>query len=165
MAADPALFERRREELIARLEGVVRDDARLLALWLQGSLADGTADPLSDVDAYLAVRNDAFDSVYAERLALVGRVGRVLAFIEDQSLRMVNCLLDGPVKLDLFFVPAASASDSVRPAVRILVDKAGVAGQLRVGWTPEPAEVARTVQRTIRGTLQGAAWPLRMLER
>lgn len=158
-------FQEQRERLIERLESLTRADERLVALWLQGSLADGSDDPLSDVDAYLAVRDEDFDVVYADRLALIGAVGTVLAFMDEPALRMVNCLLEGPVKLDLLFVPASLVLEQARPAVRMLVDKAGIGATLRVGWTPDAAAVTRIVERTIRGTLQGAAWPLRLLAR
>src|SRR5215212_8483788 len=118
MAAVPALFERRREELIARLVALVRDDPRLVALWLQGSLADGTADPLSDVDAFIAVTDASFDEVCARRDALIARLGTVLAEMESMipGLAGNHVLLEGPVKLDLFFEPVSRVGAAERAA-------------------------------------------------
>jgi hypothetical protein len=161
MAADPALFQRRRDDLIAHLEALVRDDARLLALWLQGSLADGTADPLSDVDAYIAVNDEAFDEVTGEAEALVSRAAPILMGVPSvvPGLPGGHYLLDGPIKLDLFFERASSVEAPHRPAVRIVVDKAEVGSRLRTGWMP-PVEAAGERLRTIYGmTRQGATWP------
>ena len=162
---EAAVFEQRREALIARLVALVRDDDRLVALWLQGSLADGSADPLSDVDAYVAVRDEAYEEVYGARMELAGRLGAVLASMESPALRAVHCLLEGPVKLDLFFVPASEAPEAERPAVRVLVDKAELAPSLKSGWMPPVEEAARRVDATLRLTFQGASWPVRLLER
>jgi predicted nucleotidyltransferase len=167
MAASPARFEQRREQLIARLEAITREDRRLVALWLQGSLADGTADALSDVDAYLAVDDAAFDEVYAERNTLVGRLGAVLMDAETNipGAHAIHCLLDGPVKLDLFFERASRAPDTARIAVRMLVDKVGIGPSLKTGAAPSREAAARRLDAMYRGTLQGAAWPVRLLLR
>jgi predicted nucleotidyltransferase len=158
-------FAQHREQLVSRLEALVCDDERLLALWLQGSLADGTADDWSDVDAYVAVEDAAFDAVYAERLELVQRLAPLLIALEEPAWRSVHCLLAGPVKLDLFFVAGAKVGLSERPAVRVLVDKAGIAAELRTGWTPSREEVGERLERIFRGTFQGAAWPVRLVQR
>ncbi|MBI2705789.1 MAG: hypothetical protein HYX32_10945, partial [Actinobacteria bacterium] len=90
-------FVARRERVIARLIARGEADPRLVAVWLEGSLADGTADPLSDVDAYLAVEDDAFDEVWAERLNLAANLGDVLVSADVPALGMVACILDGPI--------------------------------------------------------------------
>lgn len=160
-------FEEQREGLVQRLTALVQDDDRLVALWLQGSLADGTADPLSDVDAYIAVRDEDFDAVYGERVAIVEALGDILASMDATTpgLRAVHALLAGPVKLDLFFERASAAANPTRPAVRLLLDKDGVGGRLRTDWQPPVEATARLVKATIWGTRQGAAWPLRLLHR
>lgn len=162
-----AVFVQAREELIARLAAIVREDPRLAALWLQGSLADGTADPLSDVDAYLAVEDEAFDAVYGEREALVARLGTVLAYADGliPGLQVVNCLLEGPVKLDLFFERLSAAPQQQRPAVRLLLDKAELGPRLKTGWTPPAQAAAARLDAIFRGTRQGGAWPVRLLMR
>lgn len=162
-----AHFEERRARLIEQLTALVREDDRLVALWLQGSLADGSADPLSDVDAYIAVRDDDFEAVYGERLAIVRALGDVLAAMDATApgLRAVHALLAGPVKLDLFFERVSAVANLTRPAVRLLLDKDGVGGRLRTDWQPPVEATARLIGATILGTRQGAAWPLRLLHR
>jgi len=167
MAADPALFERRREDLIARLEALVRDDPRLVALWLQGSLADGTSDPLSDVDAFIAVDDEAFEEITGEPEVLVGRIAPILMGARSQipGLPGGHFLLDGPTKLDLFFERVSGIEAPHRPAARVLVDKAAIGQRLRTGWTP-PAEGAAARMAAVYGiTRQGATWPIRLLLR
>lgn len=153
--------------MLSRLEDLVRDDPRLLGLWLQGSLADGMADPLSDIDAYLAVEDAAFDAVYAARLETVAGLGSILAWMDatTPALKAVHCLLDGPVKLDLFFEPVSTIGDHARPAVRLLLDKSDIGSRLRTDWEAPVAVIGRAIETIVRGTRQGAAWPLRLLHR
>jgi len=167
VAASAALFEARREDLVARLEDLIREDERLVALWLQGSLADGSADPLSDVDAYIAVEDAAFDEVYEGRREVVSRLGRVLAYADGnfRDAYAVHCLMDGPVKLDLFFEPVSRVAAPERPAVRVLVDKAGIGASLKTGWEPSREAAAQKVDLLLRMIRQGAAWPVRLLHR
>lgn len=51
----PHPFESARDATLAALARHAQADPRIEALWLQGSLATGEADPFSDVDAYLPV--------------------------------------------------------------------------------------------------------------
>jgi predicted nucleotidyltransferase len=96
------------ERAVARL----RDDARVVALVVGGSLAHGLADPYSDVDLYVVVRDETFDGVLAERDAVAGGVGSPLfAFDVDpvpggSTDRIV--VYEGPdgfpVKFDLMYL-------------------------------------------------------------
>jgi predicted nucleotidyltransferase len=158
-------FESRRDAAVEHLLALVQSDERLVALWLQGSLADGTADPLSDIDAYIAVRDGDFDEVYSARMDLIGRVAPVLISTEDPALHMINCLLEGPVKLDLFLTKESQAPEVERPAVRMLVDKVGLGPRLRRGWTPPVERAGRMIDSYFRGTFQGGMWPVRLLLR
>ena len=160
-----APYEQRRDALIERLTSLVIGDGRLAAVWLQGSLADGTADAWSDVDAYVCVLDEHFDEVYAARSDLAAQLGSVLIAMDTPALHAVNCLMDGPVKLDLFFEMLSRVADVQRPAVRMLVDKAGVGPRLRTGWQPSREEALNLVDRYFRGTFQGGSWPLRLIER
>ena len=59
---------------LATLDVLARTDPRIAALWLQGSLAGGDADAYSDIDAYIAIADDQFDSVWAGRQELLVRL-------------------------------------------------------------------------------------------
>jgi hypothetical protein len=161
-------FVAAREGLIERLVALVGADARLAACWLQGSLADGTDDPWSDIDAYVAARDGCLDAVLAERAVLLERLGAapLVTMVNDTPpLRMVNAVLAGPVKLDLVVEPAADVGDRPRPAVRMLLDKDGIGARLRLGWTPPVEQAAGMVERLFLGTFQGALWPVRLIHR
>jgi hypothetical protein len=160
-------FETARDTVLAALEALAEEDPRIEAAWLQGSLAAGGADPHSDIDAYLAIRDADFDAVWAGREEVLGRLGGALAWSNATmpGFIAVHALMRGGVRLDLMFEKASAAAATPRPAVKVLADKTGVAAGLRLGWRPETAEVARIITTTIRMTRQGATWPLRVLGR
>ena len=163
----PHPFETARETTLDALIAFAGADPRIDALWLQGSLAAGGADPFSDVDAYLAIRDADYDAVWADRAGVLARIGGTLVWSDavTPGLIAVHALTAGGVRLDLFFEKASNVRDAPRPAVKVLVDKAGVAGQLKLGWEPSATVVARIITTTIRMTCQGATWPLRVLGR
>ena len=158
-------FRDYREALIERLTAAAAADQRIAACWLQGSIADGSSDDYSDVDAYVCVYDAAYDEVYGERLSWPERLGGVLARAETAAIRGTHFLMEGPVKLDLLFERRSEASKPQRPAVLMLVDKDAVTDELRSGWQPDERAAAAQVEQRIRGRRQGAAWPVRLLAR
>ena len=161
MALDP--IEARHEAVIEKLIQAAEADDRVVAAWLQGSRADGTADPFSDIDFYVALKDEAHDSF--DRLEFIEQASQVLVHAELPGNLGVVCLLEGPVKLDLLVEQASTVEQSSRPAVKMLVDKDDVGSKLVTGWTPSREDVARQIDQLLRTTFQGASWPVRLLRR
>ncbi|HEX2593542.1 MAG TPA: nucleotidyltransferase domain-containing protein [Rhizomicrobium sp.] len=157
----------RRQAVLDRLTDVARNDARIAALWLQGSLARGDADPFSDIDAYLAIDDAAFDGMWTDRMALLEKIGRPYAWSDATTpgLKAVHALLEGGVKLDLLLEPLSKVGQQKRPAIRVLFDRGGVEAQLSTGYEPPQAVIAHIIGVIIKMTRQGATWPLRLLHR
>ena len=151
----------RHEAVIDRLTEAARADERVVAAWLQGSRADGSADAFSDIDYYVAVEDEAFDTF--DKLEFIGQVAPVLVHADLFGEYGVACLLEGPVKLDFFVERASTAPLLPRPAVSVLMEKTPLV--LKTGWEPSRQEVAAQIDSTIRTTLQGASWPVRLLRR
>lgn len=157
----------RREALLARLVEIAKADRRIAAVWLQGSLARGDSDPYSDIDAYLAIDEEDFAAVWAERAQLLAGIARPLAWSDATSpgLKAIHALLAGGVKLDLFFEPTSQLEQSKRPAVHVLYDAEGCTPRLLTGFEAPTEAIAYIVGVIIRMTRQGATWPLRLLHR
>lgn len=160
-------FETARTAALAALTDWASEDPRVEALWLQGSLASGQADAFSDIDAYLAVTDDAFDTVWGERARLLARLGGALADCDATTpgLTAVHALLTSGARLDLFFERSSAAPRSPRPIAKVLLDKSGVTAGLNLDWQASAPLVGRIIQTIIRMTRQGATWPLRLLGR
>lgn len=68
--------------VVDRFVAACRADERVVAAFLGGSYARGTADAHSDLDLYLIAADAAYDDVFAGRAALVRRLGEPV-FLED----------------------------------------------------------------------------------
>ena len=151
----------RHDAVMNGLTEAARADQRVVAAWLQGSRADNSADAFSDIDYYVAIEDDAFNSF--DKLDFIRQVAPVLVHTELFGQYGVACLLEGPVKLDFFAERASTADQLPRPAVNLLMERAPL--PLKTGWEPSREDVARQVDSIIRTTLQGASWPVRLLRR
>jgi predicted nucleotidyltransferase len=157
----------RREALLNRLVELTKADSRIAALWLQGSLARGDHDPYSDIDAYLAIDDADFADIWNARAQMLAKIARPLAWSDATSpgLKAIHALLEGGVKLDLFFEPLSQLEQTRRPAVHVLYDAEGCAPRPLTGFEAPTEAIAYIVSIIIRMTRQGATWPLRLLHR
>ncbi|MGO9455153.1 MAG: aminoglycoside 6-adenylyltransferase [Candidatus Binataceae bacterium] len=100
-----ALPEHRR--LITRAVERFAADNRVAGILLGGSLATGTPDFFSDIDLYIVVEDSHYESLFAERDAIVDSIGRVLfRYLGDHMPHgdhQVIVWYEGPVHTDLIF--------------------------------------------------------------
>jgi len=166
-AASAGRMVTRRDAVLSRLVELAKTDLRIAAVWLQGSLARGDDDPFSDIDAYVAVEDAAFDAVWKDRAQFLASIARPYASSDATvpGLTAVHALLEGGVKIDLFFETASKIGEQRRPSVRVLFDRDGAAQRLLTGFEAPRQAIAYIIGIVIRMTRQGATWPLRLLHR
>ncbi len=162
---DDVPFAVRRLDTIEKATAIFSSDSCFLAGWLEGSLADGSADSFSDIDLYLCAAEGAWDEVWANRRDLIGRVAPILAAADVMGVFGIGCLLEGPVKLDVFFERENTLASKQRVAVKRLWGGDEIFARLRIGDDLGDASIARTLESTVLGFLQGATWPVRLLAR
>jgi hypothetical protein len=162
----PDSISSRRDTFIQRVRDQFSRDFRVIAGWLEGSLADGTADDYSDVDVHLAVRDDAWREVWEQRRALIEPLGPFLFSADLPALNGLGCVLDGPpFKVDFLFEAAAGLGARPRTSVKPLWGSAETYAAIRTGWEPSDDDVRAMLQSTVSLTMQGAAWPVRLVAR
>jgi hypothetical protein len=162
---DEVPFSIRRRGTVEKAVEIFSSDPRFLAGWLEGSLADGSADSFSDIDLYICVAESAWDQVWPNRRDVVSRVAPVLAAADVMGVFGIGCLLEGPMKLDVFFERESTLASKQRVAVKRLWGPEEILARLRIGDDLGDAAIARTLEYTVLGFLQGATWPVRMLAR
>src|SRR3981189_3599993 len=69
-------YTRQRDDLLARIVGVLDADVRVRSAWLSGSFGRGEADAWSDFDLHVAVEDDGLVGFWAARHDLYAQVGR-----------------------------------------------------------------------------------------
>jgi predicted nucleotidyltransferase len=162
-----SLFVEARNLVVERLRQAAQADARIIACWLQGSLASGAADDLSDIDACVTVDDVSLDQFLDDRDRFCGTLGTLL-FLTAGTVpgnRIVHCLFDGPVKLDLLLLKASEVDRGTRAPIVMLVDKAGVSPRLLARPEEAAPEVGPRIQALYGIIRQGGMWPIRLLVR
>jgi hypothetical protein len=163
--SDDVPFAVRRGELLDRAVAIFSSDPRFPAGWLEGSLADGSADAYSDIDLHLCVTENAWDEVWNTRLGVIERVAPILASLDIMGVFGVGCLIEGPVKLDVFFERESGLASMPRVAVKRLWGAAEVFERLKIGDSLGDAAIKHALESNVLGFLQGATWPVRILAR
>jgi predicted nucleotidyltransferase len=138
--------------LIEKFADACRRDDRVVAAFLGGSLASGTADAHSDLDLYLITREDAYKQFLDERQEFMRRLGTPV-FCDDFSEFGFDMLLfiyeDGTYG-ELALAPETSFLHVHGGPYRVLVDKQGLLESLTFpyfapGHDDRRREVARSL--------------------
>jgi hypothetical protein len=158
-------FAVRRGELIDRAIAIFSADTRFPAGWLEGSLADGSADSYSDIDLHLSVVESAWDEVWNGRRGVIERIAPILASLDIMGVFGVGCLMAGPVKLDVFFEREGGLASRPRIAVKRLWGAAEIYERFKIGDDLGDPAIKHALESNVLGLLQGATWPVRILAR
>lgn len=128
------------EEVIARFADVCSSDERVVAAFVGGSIARGEADPYSDVDLCVVATDEAIDEVFADRAALIERLGTPL-FLEDwgDDVREVFVILPDGLDVEMFVVAERQLRDLEVGPFLTLLDRAGILTNLQLP-PPSPLE-------------------------
>jgi len=158
-------FAVRRGELIDRAIAIFSADVRFPAGWLEGSLADGSADSYSDIDLHLSVVESAWDEVWNGRRRVIERIAPILASLDIMGVFGVGCLMAGPAKLDVFFEREGGLASRPRIAVKRLWGAAEIYERFKIGDDLGDPAIKHALESNVLGMLQGATWPVRILAR
>jgi len=163
--SDDVPFAVRRGELIDHAIAIFSADTRFPAGWLEGSLADGSADSYSDIDLHLSVVESAWDEVWNGRRGVIERIAPILASLDIMGVFGVGCLMAGPVKLDVFFEREGGLASRPRIAVKRLWGAAEIYQRFKIGDDLGDPAIKFALESNVLGLLQGATWPVRILAR
>jgi hypothetical protein len=163
--SDDVPFAKRRGEMIDRAVAIFSADARFPAGWLEGSLADGSADSYSDIDLHMSVVESAWDEVWNGRRGVIERIAPILASLDIMGVFGVGCLMSGPVKLDVFFERENGLASRPRIAVKRLWGAPEIYERFKIGDDLGDPVIRYALESSVLGLLQGATWPVRILAR
>jgi hypothetical protein len=133
---------------LGRFMAACREDTRVVAAFLGGSHVAGTADEYSDLDLYLIVGDQDYDTCFAERRAFVGCLGEPV-FLEDFSdfgFDMVVFIFSSGVEGELALGRASGFDHIHGGPFEVLVDKEGILeGHVFPLHQPSQVEQRRTL--------------------
>ena len=113
---------------LGRFMVACREDTRVVAAFIGGSHAAGTADEYSDLDLYLIVGDEDYETFFAERRAFLGRLGEPV-FSEDFSdfgFDMVVFVFSDGVEGELTLGRASGFDHIHGGPFEVVVDKEGI---------------------------------------
>jgi hypothetical protein len=96
---------------------------------------------------------------------VIERVAPILASLDIMGVFGVGCLIEGPVKLDVFFEREAGLASRPRIAVKRLWGAPEIYERFKIGDDLGDAAIKHALESNVLGFLQGATWPVRLLAR
>lgn len=72
-------------DIIAKAQEILEEDDRVLAAWLEGSIARKEADDYSDVDLWVCTKDNAFEDFIEDREQFAAQVGPVASMLYPKT--------------------------------------------------------------------------------
>jgi len=76
--------------LLEKIQKVLEADSRVLAAWLEGSIARKEEDDLSDIDLWICVADSDFESFMADREIIASKIGPVLSILYPKTVNQLD---------------------------------------------------------------------------
>src|SRR5439155_24841530 len=138
------------QAVLRRFVEACEGDERVVAAFLGGSFAAGTADEYSDLDIYAITADEAYDDFFAQRQAFMRRLGEPV-FLEDFNDFGFDMLIftfaDG-VEGELALARESHFAHIHGGPYEVLVDKKGLlAGAVFPLLAPSEADQRQTLPR------------------
>ena len=138
------------QNVLNRFVAACQGDARVVAAFLVGSYAKGTADEHSDLDLYLLTAADAYDDFLEGRAAFVRSLGEP-AFLEDFDLpNTLFFIFPDGAECELVIGSEREINQIFDGPYRVLLDKKQlVAGTVLSSGERAPSAQVETLRRQI----------------
>lgn len=133
------------QKAVERFRALCQADPRIVAAFVGGSLATGTADEYSDIDVYLIIADEEYASFFADRAAFMRQLGEPV-FLEDFDgfgFDMVLFIFEDGIKGELALAKASSFLHIHEGPYRVLVDKTGLLKEVTFPIERVPVEEQR----------------------
>src|SRR5438045_1503141 len=113
---------------IGRFRKASEADPRVLAAFLGGSLAAGTADAYSDLDLYVVIADEDYANFFADRIAFLNLLGGPVHFDDFNGFGfdMVRFVLEDSTKGELSLGPASHFLHIHGGPYEVILDRADV---------------------------------------
>jgi hypothetical protein len=135
---------------MTRFVAACQADARVVAAFLRGSYASGTADAYSDLDLSLITTDEAYEDFLAGREAFMRLLGEPLFLETFHRPNFAFFIFPDGTEGELALGRASDFTHMNRGSYRVLLDKTGIlAGAVFPGYEPTQAEQIETLRRQV----------------
>jgi lincosamide nucleotidyltransferase B/F len=138
--------------IVNRFVAACQADERVIAAFLGGSYASGTADAYSDLDLYLVTTDEAYDNFFNGREALIQLLGEpvFLGDFNGYGFDMVTFIFADGTEGELVFGRESHFTHIHGGPYRVLPDKKGIlAGVVFPWYEPSQAEQIETLHHLV----------------
>jgi hypothetical protein len=113
------------QDVVDRFIAACQADVRIVAAFLGGSYAKGTADKFSDLDLFFITTDEAYEDFLSEREVFIRLLGEPL-FLDDFGLTHGYCFIfSNGTEGDLWFGRESNFKEIYSGPYRVLLDKNG----------------------------------------
>jgi len=133
------------QEAVELFRVASQNDPRIVAAFVGGSLATGTADEYSDLDLYLITSDEEYANFFAGRAAFMRQLGQPV-FLEDFDgfgFDMILFIFEDGIKGELALAKASGFLHIHDGPYRVLADKIGLLKEVTFLVERVPAEEQR----------------------
>lgn len=145
-----------RDSILSRMVESFRHRPGMLAMFLRGSLAEGTADAWSDIDFSVVVDDEHFDTFCTERHAAPEKWGELLFNSGSMGPNMCVSHFAPCVKVDVFYYRPADLAPSAwfTRAIRVFHDERGIVSKIiersrGLDFHPDPSAINHSINQAI----------------
>ncbi len=125
-------YQLEREKLLQQITKILKNDSRVVAAWLFGSLGRGDADGLSDVDIWVVVDDTAVYEIIEQRQQYVAQISPPVLFVEAPQnapenggyLMVYYDMPSAPIQVDWYWQPQSLAHTFAE--TKLLFDRIGL---------------------------------------
>ncbi len=142
------------QPFIENISGALKDEPRLIGLFLGGSFGKGEADAYSDVDLLAIVAHDDqedFASIWKQRLESL--IPIIFWYELAKGARILNAIGEGWQRIDLVLADKAILAKYSKDSLRPLIDGQGLYGNLpdTIPWPgPNRGQISSLINEFIR---------------
>lgn len=138
--------------VLQRFAAACEKDERVLAAFLGGSLAAGTADEWSDLDIYLVTTDEGYNEAVAELRTFIHQLGQPIFLENFDILHVLFFIFADSTEGELHFGRESGFLDMHKGPYKVLLDKKGILeGVAFPGYSASHDEQTETLRRQIYG--------------
>ncbi len=129
------------QNVLNRFVAACQDDERVMAAFLVGSYAKGTADPFSDIDFCLFTTDEAYEEFCHGRAAFIHQLGNPL-FLEDFDIPdTIFFIFPDGAEGELTVGRASQLPHRLHEPYRVLLDKKNLLAETTFAYDEEPVDL------------------------
>jgi predicted nucleotidyltransferase len=137
------------QNIIEKLTAMLKEEKKVDALFLKGSIARGTADKYADIDYYCLIQNNSMQTFLDKRKEIVSSIGKII-YLEEVNFGnpQLVVIYENEVHLDFYLISEMPSSGT--DAIQVIHDPKGIATSYkRVNLSISNSDIIEYINETL----------------